>query len=101
MQIAEHKHLDHTNEFYFLTTDRRTCRTAAANLSPPSTPTTTYNLRKTTIKKQREIKRRGHLHNGENRLDFIPVPEIKWTAHWLNKHLLATLLMLLNTMEDG
>jgi len=28
------------------------------------------------------------------------VPEMKWTARWLNKHLLATLLMLLNTVED-
>lgn len=49
----------------------------------------------------REGEKEGHLHNGENGLDLIPVPEMKWTAHWLNKHLLATLLMLLNTMEDG
>lgn len=38
VQRAERKHLDHTNEFYFLMADRRTRRTVAANLPPPLLP---------------------------------------------------------------
>lgn len=45
----QHKHLDHTNEFYFLTADRRTHWMAGANLPPPlllfllPPPIATYN----------------------------------------------------------
>lgn len=42
---AQHKHLDHTNEFYFLTADRRTRWMAGANLPPflLPPPIATYN----------------------------------------------------------
>lgn len=42
---AEHEHLDHTNEFYFLMADRRTRWTVTVNLPPPPLPPslTTFN----------------------------------------------------------
>lgn len=51
-QRAEHKHLDHTNKFYFLMADRRTRRTAAANPSPPPPPPIIHD-RETDSKKER------------------------------------------------
>lgn len=59
---AEHKHLDHTNEIYFLTADRRTCWTAGANLPPPPPPTTFNPWR---AHKQREGLSLGQLEGGK------------------------------------
>lgn len=58
-------------------------------------------MRKTEFRTVRVKGKQWGLHNGENRFDLIPVPLVKPTACWLNKHSVATLLILLNTIEDG